>query len=857
MNDKLKELEEWLSERPLWIQDATNRILRNGIITKNDMDELLIICKCEVGIETDGLIEPKKIECGLISNNEINVELVIESLSDLEGINALAPRKPMLFESNLNVIYGQNGSGKSGYARIFKHVCGAKNVGNLHRNAYVNGKIRQNCNIKYSLNGESRIINWSPEKGKIEDLHNIEIYDSECAHTYINEENEVTYEPAAMGLLSNLIEVSGKLNEKVDDEINNYLSTLPSIPKKFNETEAAEWYKNLSNETSLEEVNLICVWDEILEGELNLYKKRLNENNPIEKAKKLRKFNNNINSLNEKTLLLYKEFSDEQCQNILDSKEVARLKRKVADEDAKKVFSDSPISGVDHESWKLLWEQARSFSETIAYVDSKYPKVEDEALCVLCQQPLSEDAKHRLISFEAFVKGNLENEAQNAENHLKELIEKLPNTPNDETINILLDSAGIFDEEERLYITNVYLDFEKRKADIVTFSPTEEIHPLPERKNIMFLRERQKTLENNANEYEKDAKEGNRELLHANVNKLEIKKWLNEQKDNIENEIKRLKVINSLNKAKRLMRTQAISMKKSTLSEEFITEAYVERFKKELQMLGASYLNIELIKTRTQRGHVLHEIKLSNSVKDIKTAEVLSEGEQRIVSLASFLADVEGTQLNVPFIFDDPISSLDQEFEEATVSRLIRLCETRQLIVFTHRISLLTLLEEEAKSLDVKSNIICIRREHWGTGEPGDIPIFVKKPDSALNAIYNDRLPRAEKILKEIGREEYDLLAKGICSDFRIILERLIETNLLGDIVRRFRRTINTKGKIGELPKINQKDCQMFDELMTKYSKYEHSQSNEAPILLPEPEGLRTDIETLNVWVDSFKKRRG
>jgi ABC-type transport system involved in cytochrome bd biosynthesis fused ATPase/permease subunit len=78
----------------------------------------------------------------------------------------------------------------------------------------------------------------------------------------------------------------------------------------------------------------------------------------------------------------------------------------------------------------------------------------------------------------------------------------------------------------------------------------------------------------------------------------------------------------------------------------------------------------------------------------VKTSDILSEGEFRIVSLAAFLADTEGRGAKTPFIFDDPISSLDQVYEEATAQRLVMLSKTRQVIVFTHRLSLLGLLDK-------------------------------------------------------------------------------------------------------------------------------------------------------------------
>ena len=74
--------------------------------------------------------------------------------------------------------------------------------------------------------------------------------------------------------------------------------------------------------------------------------------------------------------------------------------------------------------------------------------------------------------------------------------------------------------------------------------------------------------------------------------------------------------------------------------------------------------------------------------------------------------------------FDDPISSLDQDYEESVVQRLCSLATDRQVIVFTHRLSLLGLVQDYAKKTDIGSEVICIREESWGTGEPGDTPLF-------------------------------------------------------------------------------------------------------------------------------------
>ena len=124
-----------------------------------------------------------------------------------------------------------------------------------------------------------------------------------------------------------------------------------------------------------------------------------------------------------------------------------------------------------------------------------------------------------------------------------------------------------------------------------------------------------------------------------------------------------------------------------------------------------------------------------------------------------------------------------------------------------------------------------------------------------MRDLLNTRVSQARNTFQEQGTVAYYPLGKSICSDFRILLERMVEFVLLADVIQRHRRAVNTLGKIKNLVKIKTTDCLLFEELMTKYSSYEHSQSSEAPVELPEPDDLKADIERLIAWHSEFTKR--
>lgn len=874
----MENIANWFKNRPKWLQKAARMLIQKSKLTDSDISELVSFCKEEI----DNQSNSHKIDLPLDAlENNVDQTLRLCSISDIQGINALAPKKSLeLGSGNLSIIYGQNGTGKSGYVRILKHACGARNPGLLLSNVWLETPQRQGCLISYEKDGAEQQVLWDVASGMIEDLSNVDIFDTSCGQIYVNNENEVTYEPPILSFFTDLIRLCEKIGLQLDDEIDKLNSKKPALPSEYEFSELGQWYNELSYEITSDDLNKKCTWNEEHIKKLEEIDKRLNEKTPEDKANQLSKHKGHVDFILNETIKCFNQNSDQSYQKILSLKISATLKKKTAELTAKKIFKNVPLEGIGSDVWQLLWEQARKYSEEQAYKDKLFPYVGEKAICVLCQQPLSEKAKSRLKGFEEFVKGNLEQEAKLAKERYDEAFDSIDDILTSESLKTKIDAAGIFQIDIIQRIDDAYQVLRTRKEQFLKADKIEDITILLPKTEALWLenqtkkhdslnkavikeiksswleiiRQQSSTYEKNIKIYNKDAKKNNRDKLKKIFFSLKVRLWVSQQKQAIKEEVKRLKKIHKLQEAKQLTNTSGLSRKKGELAEVLITEAFVERFNAELERLGATRIKIELVKTRTEKGKVLHQLKLQG-VNGIMTKNILSEGEYKIISLAAFFADVESKTDISPFVFDDPISSLDHVFEETVVKRLVELAQKRQVIIFTHRLSLLGMIQEYGKKVNITPTINCIRYESWGTGEPGETPLFAKKPVKALNYLIGKRLTDARKLYNEKGQEYSYPHIKTICSDFRILLERMIELELLADVVQRHRRAIQTIGKIDKLAKINHNDCRFFDEMMTKYSIYEHSQSDEAPVTLPDPDELNEDLNNLKKWHDSFKIR--
>ena len=68
-------------------------------------------------------------------------------------------------------------------------------------------------------------------------------------------------------------------------------------------------------------------------------------------------------------------------------------------------------------------------------------------------------------------------------------------------------------------------------------------------------------------------------------------------------------------------------------------------------------------------------------------------------------------------------------------------------------------------------------------------------------------------------------------------------------MVKRFRKDIQTKNRLEKLADITIEDCQMFDRLMTRYSYYDHSMSDETPLIELSVDELEADLVELQTWI--------
>jgi len=108
-----------------WRQDALRRLASSSAVTAKDESELLALIKEKAGFPLASKPpSPVPLSKAHLAPVTSGSPLQIKGIRNVKNVNRLVPAASLTFVPNgLTVIYGRNGSGKSGFVRIFRTAC--------------------------------------------------------------------------------------------------------------------------------------------------------------------------------------------------------------------------------------------------------------------------------------------------------------------------------------------------------------------------------------------------------------------------------------------------------------------------------------------------------------------------------------------------------------------------------------------------------------------------------------------------------------------------------------------------------------------------------------------------------------
>lgn len=847
-------IEAWLNDRNDWQRRAASEFLANRRPpTDGEIAALADHCLHEAERQLDE--ESPPLLDGSVEAVPQGGEIRLKSVSHVRGVNALRSDAFLdLDQGNLTIIYGPNGSGKTGYSRLLKELCGARAKDDrLYPNVYSDNDVPPEAAVVISVDEKARpTLNWKAADGPITGLPStVQVFDTAAATLFTDQSNPATHEPRTMRFLSGLITIFDRVAAELRQRKEHIVSQLPVLPPEYLNTPAAQFFEKVAEHAKADEILRTCALPENIEQEIIELEAALAAEDPAGKIAVLSSTLQRHADLRVICDRLSNGLSDKSIWAHVALRKNAETKRTAATVFAKQFFEGVPLAGVGEAVWRELWAHAKDYSEEIAYVGHSYPVLGDKSRCVLCQQELSGDAKALMKSFTEYLEGALETNAMAAEKMLHDAVAAFAQAP-DVTFWPLVESSTGLPIEALIPIQN------SLAARLEATEKSEEPVNLPGLEFSLVLdalKSADEQIVRGRDALTAVAGAQGRDEKKARLTALKAHKWLASIQQRMLDESDRQATLKLMDGALGLTVTNSLTKKNGEIANAYMVDGYQDRFNAELTILGGSGLPVKLNAKPEGKGRFSFNLELQGTKTKAAPRVVLSEGEQRVVALASFLADVTGGARPAPVIFDDPISSLDQDFEENVAARLVDLSQSRQLIVFTHRLSMIALLENAAAKLiefghPTKVAVQVIARTPDGAGVVSKIDIFSQKPKAGLHNLIQsiDGLVQVPEDLEPFARV-------GLCGTFRLFLEKIVEFHLCADVVARYRREVHTKNKIAKLALVTPADCELIDEMMSRYSGFVHSQAQEAPGKLPSAQALREDVMSVKTWLEAFDQR--
>jgi len=858
------------NDLPDWQADAVRRLLTQETLTETDKDELLGILKSKHGLcDDDSLpLETRPPKKGDISGApQETAKICLQEMTNLRNVNAVPDDSTLSFGPvGLTLIYGENAVGKSGYARVLKRACSARDTTErIHPNVYKEGPTSAaNALFKISIDGDSQQqVAWEDGKPGPYILANICVFDSKCARIIVNKKNEVVYLPYGSDVFQGLVNLLKEFHQKLEQEKSSpgkleYLD----IPET---TSSGQFLTQLSHTTKTEDVEQHTQWnpqDEQKLSELTRTHARAQAEDPTKQALKLRNEKDRVNELKTKINQVASSLSAEKADILTKQIGDFRAAKKDFLISCQTSLADEPLPGAGGVEWQQLYQAAEEYSTKVAYKDKDFPHTAEGSVCVFCMQELLDDARERLNRFRKFMEKTAKKNLDSAETLLKGTLIELGeiDIPDSKSYKDALDDIKARDNELAEYIEDYLLAMEARKMSMIAAGTNQEIRdftPIPPSRAADVAKIAD-ALEDEAASIEKTANLEELSALITQKDELQAKKNLSERKQAILKHLDELRTRNKYDACLEETSFKHITYKSKKIISEFITDRLKECLDSELKYFGVA-LALEL-KSSGLEGETIHELKLAGCQLPPKAtiSDILSEGEQKIVAVSAFLGELAACEHISPIVLDDPVCSLDHRWRRKVATRLVREAKSCQVIVFTHDIVFAHDIMDDAAREGVPLHVQYIYRTAgipghsdsrlpWGIGSVADRIDELKK-------LYN----QAQTIHETATEHEYSEFVTILYSKLRATWERAVEDVAFLKTILRHRDHISVNMNFKKVSVLDLQDC---DDLINAHKKCcditeAHDLSRARGPSLPDPTEILKDIERLESWITRIRHKQ-
>lgn len=866
----LDDILAWSQGLPSWQGDALRRLFANRSMSPDDLGEILAMVKEEHGAAGLAPVQPIMLSADHVPAVGARSTVHLLRIDNLQHVNRLpAGHGVDIAPDRLTVLFGENGAGKSGYARVLKNACRARAKLPVLPDAFTAGEPRPtpSADITFVINGgDTHTASWRQGAAVARALGNIAVYDSACGTDYVAKEGVSDYQPYGLPYLNRLADAQKSMQATIDQERQRIRLNASAFSDLHGQHDVGEILGRLDKDTDVARLRVLATVsaeETTRVGELETILGTMNPEPDARAAERLaERFDTAAASAQKSHRYVTDRALDEVRQRQANASAAAdawklaqdRLHTKEDDVDVEL------LDGTGNDVWKRLFKAAETFSIGHAYPEHAHPNVGDGARCVLCQTPLDESAKDRLTRFADFVADAASTDADATATRMKETMTAIADAnfaPLDVPTLTELETA---DPALHAFVTQTVDAWVERRLWVETCVGASDWSPerptLPEGDALdVRLRSKAEALRTHAKELRASLDPEAKRILDKEKAALVARQGLALRLGQIEQHISDANLHHNLTKVHTALAPRKVSLKMTELANAYVTAELAKVMTEELTALGYRRKVLPDIRGRTDVGQTMVTLKVKDCID--APGQVLSEGEQRAMSLALFLAEVRLQGHHSTVVFDDPSTSFDHHHRRQIADRIVALAAERPVVVFTHDAVFLT---ELSRALNGSGQPVEYRTIGWSGTGPG----FVDEGLTWETKDTKARLAELELSVRPLSDYAGDYLdaqtkeaIKSGYTKLRGTIERGIREVFLNNTIRPFSDEIS----VGSFGAVIGHPADEWEHILDIYDRCcevtdAHDTNAEHQLPIPEPATLLSDLAIFKDHLDKADVRR-
>ncbi|KJL23416.1 DNA replication and repair protein RecF [Microbacterium oxydans] len=722
-------------------------------------------------------------------------------LSEVWGVNALVPGAVIEPHEGLTILYGENGTGKTGYSRIFKALANSRTADTILGNIDVDSSEGQTAKLDFKLGDDYQALTWTGELG-VSPFTRMSIFDSPAVRTHVDEDLDYVYTPASLALFNDVTTAIQAVTAEIDSAISELGSSGSGLLSRFQRGSTVyPLIETLGASTDLADLRSKVKSGDDVDQQVDVLTQAV-------AALRANTMGAQIAGLKSEQRVLSQAVSvaDALLAFELAKYNEALTKRAQLTTDyetfRREIFAAADLPADPDDTWNDFIEAGETYRQHLIEVEAH-----DADRCLYCRQPLLDPARDLLTRYSTYLEDKISADIRTTDtalggykrqvaalqgNEMAAFIEQHKDTEGSERPAYFAEVEAI-EGARSVVVTAVVAGHmvDIQISDVVTKPRTDADTALT-------------TVGTNVSELETLQKGRTEALAEKQAQLLELKDAveLGKSWSLIETQVKSDKEADRLKTLKRPLPAlgRSVTALAKTASDQLINQSFDALFLEECEALHTPMLKVQFVgrEGKAQRRKVL-------SGKH-KPSKVLSEGEQKVLALADFLAEARLAGITAPVIFDDPVSSLDHRRIKEVAQRIARLADDNQVIVFTHDIlfatTLLALFEKSKR---------CAYFQITDESGKGKVSRATGPRIDSLSAIKG-RINSTIQAAKQLDGEARDALVHTGYSHLRSWCEVFTEDELLKGVTRRYQANVQMTtlininvDKLGEIiPKVSE-----------------------------------------------------